>query len=87
MIKCGASRLQVVKNHNFVTMDQMEEDKEIVEFCRKSLTYRKQLEGEEHEVRATPGRPAANQRSHDIIANPGQKLTANQRSRNEHDRT
>ena len=31
-------------------MDQLEQDKEIVEFCKKSLSYRKQLSGEEHEV-------------------------------------
>lgn len=31
-------------------MDQLEQDREIVEFCRKSLSYRKQLSGEEHEV-------------------------------------
>ena len=42
---------QVVKNYNFVTMDQLEQDREIVEFCKKSLSYRKQLSGEEHEVR------------------------------------
>lgn len=41
---------QVVKNFNFVTMDQLEQDKEIVEFCKKSLSYRKKLSGEEHEV-------------------------------------
>ena len=32
-------------------MDQLEQDREIVEFCKKSLSYRKQLSGEEHEVR------------------------------------
>ena len=31
-------------------MDQLEQDREIVEFCKKSLSYRKQLSGEEHEV-------------------------------------
>lgn len=31
-------------------MDQLEQDKEIVEFCKKSLSYRKKLSGEEHEV-------------------------------------
>ena len=31
-------------------MSQLEEDKEVVEICRKSLEYRKQLQGEEHEV-------------------------------------
>lgn len=31
-------------------MDQLEQDQEIVEFCKKSLSYRKQLSGEEHEV-------------------------------------
>ena len=42
-----------MKNYNFVTHDQLEQDKEIVEFCRKSLSYRKQLSGEEeHEVRS-----------------------------------
>jgi len=41
---------QIVKNHNFVTMDQLEEDKEIVELANKSLSYRNQLQGEEHEV-------------------------------------
>ena len=41
---------QVVKNHNFVTMSQLEEDKEVVEYCRKSFEYRKQLTGEQHEV-------------------------------------
>ena len=33
-----------------MTMDQLEQDKEIVEFCKKSLSYRKKLSGEEHEV-------------------------------------
>ena len=41
---------QVVKNYNFVTRDQLEEDKEVVEFCMKSLEYRKKMRGEEHEV-------------------------------------
>ena len=45
---------QVVKNYNFVTMDQLEQDREIVEFCKKSLSYRKQLSGEEHEVQYQP---------------------------------
>ena len=31
-------------------MDQLEEDKEVVEMCRKSAEYRKQLNGDEHEV-------------------------------------
>ena len=31
-------------------MDQLEQDKEIVEFCKKSLSFRKRLSGEEHEV-------------------------------------
>lgn len=39
-----------MKNHNFITMDQLEDDKEIVEIAKKSLSYRNQLEGEEHEV-------------------------------------
>lgn len=43
------TKSEVVKNYNFVTMDQLEQDKEIVEFCKKSLSYRKQLSGEEHE--------------------------------------
>lgn len=43
------TKSEVVKNFNFVTMDQLEQDKEIVEFCKKSLSYRKQLSGEEHE--------------------------------------
>ena len=42
--------LQVVKNYNFVTMDQLEQDKEVVDYCNKSLDYRRQLTGEEHEV-------------------------------------
>ncbi|XP_015749872.1 PREDICTED: uncharacterized protein LOC107329716 [Acropora digitifera] len=44
------TKSEVVKNYNFVTMDQLEQDQEIVEFCKKSLSYRKQLSGEEHEV-------------------------------------
>ena len=47
MAKCKS---EVVKNHNFVTMDQLEEDREVVEMCRKSAEYRKQLFGDEHEV-------------------------------------
>ena len=47
MAKCKS---EVVKNHNFVTMDQLEEDKEVVEMCRKSAEYRKLLSGDEHEV-------------------------------------
>ena len=47
MAKCKS---EVVKNHNFVTMDQLEEDREVVEMCRKSAEYRKQLVGDEHEV-------------------------------------
>ncbi|XP_074616453.1 TPR repeat-containing protein DDB_G0287407-like [Acropora palmata] len=43
------TKSEVVKNYNFVTMDQLEQDQEIVEFCKKSLSYRKQLSGEEHE--------------------------------------
>ncbi|XP_073234620.1 TPR repeat-containing protein DDB_G0287407-like isoform X1 [Porites lutea] len=43
------TKSEVVKNYNFVTMDQLEQDREIVEFCKKSLSYRKQLSGEEHE--------------------------------------
>ena len=41
---------KVVKNYNFVTMDQLEEDEETVEYCRTSLAFRKQLVGDEHEV-------------------------------------
>lgn len=48
MAKCKS---EVVKNHNFVTMDQLEEDKEVVEMCRKSQEYRKQLVGDEHEFK------------------------------------
>lgn len=43
------TKSEVVKNFNFVTMDQLEQDREIVEFCKKSLSFRKQLSGEEHE--------------------------------------
>jgi len=48
MAKCKS---EVVKNHNFVTMDQLQEDKDVVEICRKSQEYRKQLSGEEHEFK------------------------------------
>jgi len=48
MAKCKS---EVVKNHNFVTMDQLEEDKEVVEMCRKSAEYRKLLSGDEHEFK------------------------------------
>lgn len=41
---------KVVKNHNFVTMSQLEDDKEVVALCRKSIKYRKALSGEKHEV-------------------------------------
>ena len=39
-----------MKNYNFVTRDQLEEDKEVVDYCQKSLQYRKQLNGDENEV-------------------------------------
>ena len=31
-------------------MDQLEEDKEVVNICEKSFQYRSKLQGEEHEV-------------------------------------
>jgi len=43
-------RFQVVKNHNFVTANQIDEDKEVVDMCNKSIRYRQNLPGEEHEV-------------------------------------
>ncbi|XP_065072260.1 uncharacterized protein LOC135696706 [Rhopilema esculentum] len=48
----GKCKSEVVKNYNFVTRDQLEEDKEVVEFCMKSLEYRKKMRGEEHEFKA-----------------------------------
>ena len=39
-----------MKNHNFVTAGQIEEDKEVVEMAEKSIKYRDQLQGDEHEV-------------------------------------
>ena len=41
---------KVVKNHNFVTASQIDEDKEVVEMAEKSIKYRDQLQGDEHEV-------------------------------------
>eukprot|EP00794_Sanderia_malayensis_P017020 gene17020-18734_t len=49
MAKCKS---EVVKNYNFVTVAQLDEDKEVVEYCRKSLEARKQLQGDEHEFKA-----------------------------------
>ncbi|XP_048581022.1 TPR repeat-containing protein DDB_G0287407 isoform X2 [Nematostella vectensis] len=43
------TKSEIVKNHNFVTMSQLEEDKEIVQIGNKSLSYRNKLQGEEHE--------------------------------------
>ena len=40
----------MVKNHNFVTASQIDEDKEVVEMAEKSIKYRDQLQGDEHEV-------------------------------------
>lgn len=40
----------MVKNHNFVTANQIDEDKEVVEMAEKSIKYRHQLQGDEHEV-------------------------------------
>ncbi|XP_057298417.1 TPR repeat-containing protein DDB_G0287407-like isoform X1 [Hydractinia symbiolongicarpus] len=48
MAKCKS---EVVKNYNFVTMSQLEEDEEVVELCRKSHDYRKELQGEDHEFK------------------------------------
>jgi len=48
----GKCKSEVVKNYNFVTRDQLEEDKEVVDFCQKSLEYRNRLVGEEHEFKA-----------------------------------
>ena len=40
----------MAKNINFVSSDQIQDDKEVVEYCKKSLKFRKQLFGEEHQV-------------------------------------
>ncbi|KXJ08695.1 hypothetical protein AC249_AIPGENE19769 [Exaiptasia diaphana] len=45
------TKSEIVKNHNFVTMDQLEEDQETVALAKKSLSYRDKLEGEEHELK------------------------------------
>ena len=42
--------LQIVKNYNFVTQSQLKEDQEIVKFCRKCISYREKLTGDENEV-------------------------------------
>ena len=33
-----------------MTREQLEEDQEVVEYCRKTLEYRKRLFGDEHQV-------------------------------------
>ena len=45
--------LQIVKNYNFVTQSQLKEDQEIVKFCRKCISYREKLTGDENEVTKT----------------------------------
>nr|XP_047125336.1 TPR repeat-containing protein DDB_G0287407 [Hydra vulgaris]XP_047125337.1 TPR repeat-containing protein DDB_G0287407 [Hydra vulgaris] len=41
MAKCKS---EVVKNHNFVTMSQLDEDIEVVDICRKSQLFRQKLQ-------------------------------------------
>ena len=41
---------KIVKNYNFVTKSQLQEDREIVECCRKCIGFREKLTGDENEV-------------------------------------
>ncbi|XP_066925783.1 telomerase protein component 1-like isoform X2 [Clytia hemisphaerica] len=48
MAKCKS---EVVKNHNFVTASQIDEDKEVVAMAYKSVKYRDQLSGDDNEFK------------------------------------
>ncbi|CAB3986857.1 Hypothetical predicted protein [Paramuricea clavata] len=45
------TKSEIVKNYNFVTQSQLKEDREIVEFCHKCISYREKLSGDENEFK------------------------------------